>query len=158
MSAIKLLDQILAKPTSLEQERVGEEFLINEQRGDSMPSSGNLTTMMMLKSLYADDAEKKEIIDAAVAEETTYLLEAMNILSGKADIKVGGDTEKGKVIVKNLQAKYGRSIEGAAILASLLRRKANELEFDEMINPAVKNIVDKRLATRNSAFSSSSSS
>lgn len=140
----KLLDQILAEPTSLNEQRTGEDYLINEQRGDSLPNSSNLTTMMLLRSLYKDstidskDAIMKSI-DGAVNEESKYLVEAMSILSGDlpTDPKVSA-------VFRNLRDKYGKTIEGASILANLIRRKTNEREFNIMIDPIVKKVIESR--------------
>lgn len=149
MASKEILDKLLAQPDSLKAERVGEEFLVNDVRGDTLPNTGNLATFLLLQNFYkgadATDTRAKETLEnigKAVNEENKYLLEAINILNGSLPDDA---SEAQKMAVANIKSKYGKGIDGAAVLSNLLRRKANELEFDLMINPLVAGLVADRV-------------
>lgn len=166
----EILNKLVAEPDSLKAERIGEEFLVNDVRGSTLPNTGNLATFLLLQNFYknaaptADDKAKNERhlknIQNAVDQENKYLLEAVDILSGDNTLDDSAtDEDKKKFLSRmNLRSKYGSTIDGAAVLSNLLRRKANEREFDEMIDPLVQNILDDRNRWRNTPWGGSASS
>jgi hypothetical protein len=142
-----ILDKILAKPATLEAERVGQEYLISELRADHLPNQANMVTMMMMQNFYKgktdpESAAITETIDKLVKEENRYLFEAMNLLAGDVS-KLAAKGIKPEIAL-NLRSKYGRGLDGAAVLANLLRTQSNKIEFEETIAPIVKDLVDTR--------------
>lgn len=132
---VDILQSFISQPTSLEQERAGKRFLL-DSHSKVIPNEGNLLSLMTLKKFYSSDATQTGIIDAIAKEENRYLLSAMNLLQGKQD------TEPKQDIQRKLRSKFGSDFDSALSLAGLLKSKADERAFEELIKPAVDELKD----------------
>ena len=135
---INVLENFISKPNSLEAERVGRSFFL-DNNADVIPNEGNLLSLLTLQKFYKDDSNG--VLDAIkqIGErESKYLVEAMKILSVEKDDSRIGDTEY--LAARKLQQKFGSNFNASIGLASMLKNKSEQVEFDNLINPIVKNL------------------
>lgn len=137
---INVLENFMSKPNSLEAERVGRSFFL-DSNADVIPNEGNLLSLLTLQKFYKDD--DSGVLDAITAigtRETQYLVEAMKILGTQKDDSKIGNPEY--LTARKLQQKFGSNFNSAIGLASMLKSKSEQVEFDNLINPIVKNLSD----------------
>ena len=99
---------------------------------DSVPSEGNLLSLLTMKQFYQGEADKTEIIKNIAEEENQYLMKAMEIL-GSNPAAAADDVEKRRRM--RMQDKFGKDFKSAVGLAALLKSEADELEFRKIIRP-----------------------
>jgi hypothetical protein len=138
---INVLENFIAKPQSLEAERVGRRYLL-DSHDKVIPNEANLLSLTTLKEFYADDDESKKAFQAIGKNETKYLTElAMKILS--EDTKAATDAKS--IATKKLQQKFGRDFNAAIGLSNMLKNNlAEELEYDELIKAVIPNDIKNR--------------
>lgn len=122
-SIISSLNSALAQPNSLEQERKGRDFFLDEYTS-AQPSEANMLTLLTMRDLAGKDSDEAKAIKSIAAEESKYLMHAMKYLTGEPD----------NATKHRLQAKFGKDFRGASELAKLLKKEAIEKEYKEEIN------------------------
>ena len=108
---------------------------------DSVPSEGNLLSLLTMKQFYQGEADKTEIIKNIAEEENQYLMKAMEIL-GSNPAAAADDVEKRRRM--RMQDKFGKDFKSAVGLAALLKSEADELEFRKIIRPELQSIIEQR--------------
>ena len=142
---VDVLQSFIAQPGSLEQERAGKRFFL-DSHSKVIPNEGNLLSLMTLKQFYSQDANKTKLFDDIAKEENRYLLSAMDMLQGtKTD-------DADKDIQTKLRTKFGSDFDSALSLAGLLKSKSDEKAFDELIQPAIKNLTESTLKRSKGIF------
>jgi len=142
---INVLENFIAKPQSLEAERVGRRYFL-DSHDKVIPNEANLLSLMTLKEFYSGDEDSKKAFETIGKNETKYLTEAMKILS--EDIKDASDAKS--IATKKLQQKFGRDFNAAIGLSNMLKNKAEEIEYDLLIKAVIPS--DLRSGIRNNAF------
>ena len=132
---VDVLQSFIAQPGSLEQERAGKRFFL-DSHSKVIPNEGNLLSLMTLKQFYQGKAEE-EIFNKIAEEENRYLLSAMDMLQGT---KTGDANE-----VQKLRSKFGSDFDSALSLAGLLKSKADEKAFEQLIDPAITKLASTTL-------------
>ena len=122
-SIISSLNSALAQPNSLEQERKGRDFFLDEYTS-AQPSEANMLTLLTMRDLAGKNSTEAQAIKRIAAEESKYLMHAMKYLAGEPD----------SAIKHRLQAKFGKDFRGASELAKLLKKEAIEKEYREEID------------------------
>ena len=145
---VDILHSYIAQPSSLEQERAGKRFFL-DSHSKVIPNEGNLLSLMTLKKFYSGNDEESKtqarVIEAIAKEENRYLVSAMNLLQGEAT--------GAKLQVQNkLRTKFGSDFDSALSLAGLLKSKSDEKAFEELIQPAVKDLSDVTLERSKGIF------
>ena len=112
---------------------------------DSVPSEGNLLSLLTMKQFYQGDDEATNAIKAIAKEENQYLMKAMEIL-GSDPADAVDDVERRRR--QRMQDKFGKDFKSAVGLASLLKSEADELEFRKIIRPELQSIITKRGGAR----------
>lgn len=98
-------------------------------------NEGNLLSLITLQQvLGTTDANVKKIVQDMAKEETRYLLHAMKILSAPAN---DFDTPAAAAGAQLMRDEYGKDMEGALRLASVLKSKSDEKQFDLVFEPFV---------------------
>ena len=124
-SIISSLNSALAQPNSLEQERKGRDFFLDEYTS-AQPSEANMLTLLTMRDLAGKNSTQAEYITKIATEESKYLMHAMKFLSGTP--------QPDEPVKARLQAKFGKDFRGASELAKLLKKEAIEKEYKEEIN------------------------
>lgn len=117
---VKSLNSALAAPASLEQQRTGKGFFLDEKT-TPIPSEANMLTILTMKDLFKD---KVATLDKVAKEESKYLMRAMEILTG----------DPAQPQIKRVQDKFGKDVAGAAQLAQLLKTEAINQEYQEQVS------------------------
>lgn len=143
---INVLENFISKPQSLEAERVGRRYFL-DSHDKVIPNEANLLSLMTLKEFYADDTVAKDAFEIIGKNETKYLTEAMKILSDDTEV----DPNQPKTMAtKKLQQKFGRDFNAAIALSNMLKNKAEELEYNELITAVIPS--DLRTSIKSNAF------
>ena len=124
-SIISSLNSALAQPNSLEQERKGRDFFLDEYTS-AQPSEANMLTLLTMRDLVGKKSNEAKAIKSIAAEESKYLMHAMSYLSGAP--------KANEPVKARLQAKFGKDFRGASELAKLLKKEAIEKEYKDEIN------------------------
>ena len=137
---VKSLSSALAAPSTLDQQRTGQGFYLDEHT-PALPSEGNMLTIMTLKDLYKtqNGASPEEVALTSVhKEESKYLMHALKILA--APTKSDGDeaAKKKAAAAQRIQNKFGKDLAGATQLAQLIKQEAVKAEFEADIKPIMK--------------------
>lgn len=140
---INVLENFISKPNSLEAERVGRSYFL-DNHADVIPNEGNLMSLLTLQKFYKDDTktENKEITQAIKAigtNESKYLVEAMKILTAGKGSENGLDDDGLKTAHK-LQQKFGSNFNASLGLAQMLKTKSDEKEFNSLMDPIVEKL------------------
>ena len=125
---INILENFISKPNSLEAERVGRSYFL-DNHSDVIPNEGNLMSLLTLRKFYEDNADVKQSLQTIGENESKYLVEAMKIL-----------TDDKEPISKKIQQKFGNNFNASLGLAQMLKNKSEQVEFDKLINPIVANL------------------
>lgn len=128
---VKSLNSALAAPSSLDQQRAGRGFYLDEHT-TPIPSEGNMLTLLTMKDLVASENDKKALMGIA-QEESKYLVHAAKILQA---VPSGDKKEQ----IARIQDKFGKNFAGATELATLLKNESLRREWEDEIgtflNPA----------------------
>ena len=108
---------------------------------DSVPSEGNLLSLLTMKQFYQGDNDAQTVITAIAKEENQYLMKAMEILGTPLDAVPEGVDRRRR---QRMQDKFGKDFKSAVGLASLLKSEADELEFRKIIRPELQDIIENR--------------
>lgn len=125
---INILENFISKPNSLEAERVGRSYFL-DNHSDVIPNEGNLMSLLTLQKFYKGNADIKKSLQTIGENESKYLVEAMKIL-----------TDDKEPISKKIQQKFGNNFNASLGLAQMLKNKSEQVEFDKLINPIVANL------------------
>ena len=125
---INILENFISKPNSLEAERVGRSYFL-DNHSDVIPNEGNLMSLLTLQKFYKGDADIKKSLQTIGENESKYLVEAMKIL-----------TDDKQPVFKKIQQKFGNNFNASLGLAQMLKNKSEQVEFDKLINPIVTNL------------------
>ena len=151
------IGNILARPNTLEEQRLGQAFFAEENTA-VITNEADLLSLMTLKEFYKGSAPGDADASAALLsigrEESRYLIESMKVLS--KDTRALSQNEASKY--NKIKAKFGRDFNGAKQLAMLLKSEADATEYRELILPIVAPLVQARKDGRGGALVSSSSS
>lgn len=143
---INVLENFISKPQSLEAERVGRRYFL-DSHDKVIPNEANLLSLMTLKEFYAGDADAQNAFENIGKNETKYLTEAMKILSDDSEVD---PTDTKSMATKKLQQKFGRDFNAAIGLSNMLKNKAEELEYNELIEAVISS--DLRTSIKSNAF------
>ena len=125
---INILENFISKPNSLEAERVGRSYFL-DNHSDVIPNEGNLMSLLTLQKFYKGNADIKKSLQTIGENESKYLVEAMKIL-----------TDDKQPVFKKIQQKFGNNFNASLGLAQMLKNKSEQVEFDKLINPIVANL------------------
>ena len=142
---VDVLQSFIAQPSSLEQERAGKRFFL-DSHSKVIPNEGNLLSLMTLKQFYQGKPEEK-IFNKIAEEENRYLISAMKMLQEDK----GSNTEA-VAVQRKLRSKFGSDFDSALSLAGLLKSKSDEKAFDDLIEPAIKDLSKTTLDRANQIF------
>ncbi len=122
---------------------------MTDNYANPVTNEGNLLSLITLKQILGDgdgegQKEVQDIVHGMAKEETRYLLQAMKILGGKLEDTSG---QAGMATMK-LREKYGRDMNSALKLASVLKAKSDEKEVELMLNPFVMDTLRNGSAER----------
>ena len=78
MSLLGNIGNILAKPTTLEEQRLGQAFFA-EEHTSPITNEADLLSLMTLREFYNEDERGKAALKAIGQEESIYLVAAMKI-------------------------------------------------------------------------------
>lgn len=141
---INVLENFIAKPQSLEAERIGRRYFL-DSHDKVIPNEANLLSLMTLKEFYTGDEEAKKAFEKIGKNETIYLTEAMKILSDDTAID---PNDPSTMATKKLQQKFGRDFNAAIGLSNMLKSKAEQLEFDELITSVIPENLKESIKSR----------
>lgn len=150
---VNVLENFIAKPNSLEAERVGRSYFL-DNHSNVIPNEGNLLSLLTMKKFYKGQDEEKWLTSIG-QEEGKYLTEAMKMLTAKSGVNAAGDSLANGLSAndlksaKKLQQKFGSDFNAALGLANMLKSKSEQVEFDSLINPLVAGLSEK---TRQNLF------
>lgn len=133
---INVLENFISKPNSLEAERVGRSYFL-DNHADVIPNEGNLMSLLTLQKFYKDDVNINDALKKIGANESKYLVEAMQLLT--ADTTNNDDESKTK---RKIQQKFGQNFNASLGLAQMLKTKSEEVAFNDLINPIVKTLSE----------------
>lgn len=134
---VKSLSSALAAPSSLQEQRRGQGYFLDDHT-PAIPSEGNMLTLLTMKDLFKDgDPEAKAALGAIAKEESKYLMQAMKVLSSETE-GAGGES------IRRMQDKFGKDMAGATQLAQLLKNESIKQEYEEDIKKFVDSDVFKR--------------
>lgn len=133
------IDKMVSKPQSLEAERSGNAFFLDEYT-PSIPNESNFLTLMTMRQFYKGDQKTLDIFDKIAREENRYLMKAMEIITEK---HTDPTTKEAKVQDK-IHNKLGRDFNAALKIAAMLKNKTDENEMNELLKPLTEDLIREK--------------
>jgi hypothetical protein len=135
-----VIGSLVTEPQSLQQQRTGQSFFVDENTAP-ITNEGNLLSLMTMRDFYKGPDgkvpdEMNKIFQNVAQEESRYMIAALKVLADDSPES------------HRIQNKFGRDFDAAKSIAKLLKQKADEREFESTIEPFVTALTTDRKAAR----------